>query len=412
MKNIGFTLLLLLSIVNAQTEKLIPYRKGELWGFCTPDKKMVIPCKYDETTPFENGVAMVKINEKWGLIDIKGKEILAPKYKLIQKFQKNGLAVVANDDYLEGLINLSGKEIIPCKYSQILRFSDGLAGFLDKTVNLYGFIDETGKVIIKPTYRNIYPIFENGRTWVQNEKNQYFFIDKQGNPLFNQDFDYVFNFEGNLAPVKLNKKYGLIDINGKLVVPYQYDELLTYGHGLFSFSKNEKCYVLDDSGKEILKDLPYDFLSFLSKNLFCVSYDNNKLDEIDAKYGVINRQNKVVLSLDYDYIGNYSEGLIAACKNKKWGFVDSTGKVIIPFEYKDRIMEVSESLEALEFCEGFAIVPVKDNYWIYIDKTGKPLNGKNYLFASKFNNGLAYVCSDNYGKCGYIDKNGVEYWED
>ncbi|MDP3284716.1 MAG: WG repeat-containing protein, partial [Desulfobacterales bacterium] len=36
----------------AKLPDLIPYRKGTKWGFCDKNKKIVIPCKYDRTMPF------------------------------------------------------------------------------------------------------------------------------------------------------------------------------------------------------------------------------------------------------------------------------------------------------------------------------------------------------------------------
>jgi len=33
-------------------QELIPYRKGDKWGYCTPDKKIVIAPKYDDSTRF------------------------------------------------------------------------------------------------------------------------------------------------------------------------------------------------------------------------------------------------------------------------------------------------------------------------------------------------------------------------
>ena len=39
--------------------QLIPYRKGDKWGFCTPDKKIVINCEYDFVETFLNGKASV-----------------------------------------------------------------------------------------------------------------------------------------------------------------------------------------------------------------------------------------------------------------------------------------------------------------------------------------------------------------
>jgi len=49
-------------------QELIPYRKGDKWGFCTPDKKVVVQPKYDDGIRFfDEGLAWVLLNGKWGL---------------------------------------------------------------------------------------------------------------------------------------------------------------------------------------------------------------------------------------------------------------------------------------------------------------------------------------------------------
>jgi len=47
-------------------QELIPYRKGDKWGFCTPDKKIVITPKYDDARRFIEGLAQAKLNGKRG----------------------------------------------------------------------------------------------------------------------------------------------------------------------------------------------------------------------------------------------------------------------------------------------------------------------------------------------------------
>ena len=76
-----------------QNQELIPYRKGDKWGFCTPDKKVVIQPKYDDALPFHEGLARVELNGKYGIIDKTGKEIVPPKYGYVWDFQE-GLAWV------------------------------------------------------------------------------------------------------------------------------------------------------------------------------------------------------------------------------------------------------------------------------------------------------------------------------
>lgn len=47
----------LLALVKPQ---LIPYRKKDKWGFCTPDKTIVIDCIYDNVEMFSKGIARVE----------------------------------------------------------------------------------------------------------------------------------------------------------------------------------------------------------------------------------------------------------------------------------------------------------------------------------------------------------------
>lgn len=63
-----------LNTINAQTD-LIPYRKGNKWGFIDKTGKIVIPCKYNTAYPFDKGIAWVRLNDaKRGYISKNGTE--------------------------------------------------------------------------------------------------------------------------------------------------------------------------------------------------------------------------------------------------------------------------------------------------------------------------------------------------
>lgn len=52
--------------------QLIPYRKIDKWGFCTPDKTIVIDCIYDKVEPFSKGIARVEKEGKSTFINKEG----------------------------------------------------------------------------------------------------------------------------------------------------------------------------------------------------------------------------------------------------------------------------------------------------------------------------------------------------
>jgi hypothetical protein len=95
---------------------------------------------------------------------------------------------------------------------------------------------------------------------------------------------------------------------------------------------------------------------------------------------------------------------VKGLKNK-WGFVDGTGKEVIPFKY----------VVAQEFSEGLAAVK-KHSGWGFIDTTGYAVIRYKYQSVGKFSEGMVRVSSDyfdsydglmRYSKWKFIDKNGL-----
>ena len=103
----------------------------------------------------------------------------------------------------------------------------------------------------------------------------------------------------------------------------------------------------------------------------------------------------ILVAPKYDYIYSYNEGLIGVKLNDKWGFVDKTGREIIPLKYDG----------VGSFYEGLAEVKLNGK-WGFIDKTGKEVIPFKYDSTGFFSEGLAEVKLN--GKRGFIDKTGKE----
>ena len=97
----------------------------------------------------------------------------------------------------------------------------------------------------------------------------------------------------------------------------------------------------------------------------------------------------------YDYVGCFIEGLAKVRLKGKYGFVDKTGREVIPCMY-DSAGVFSDRLAKVEL----------NGRWGVIDKTGKEVIPFKYAWAGEFKEGLAPVQLN--GKCGYIDKSGKE----
>lgn len=106
---------------------------------------------------------------------------------------------------------------------------------------------------------------------------------------------------------------------------------------------------------------------------------------------------KITVEPQFDELFSYKEELCCAEKGERFGFVDRTGNIIIPFDYEC----------ALSFSEGLASVG-KKGLMGYIDKENNIVINFEYDAATSFNQGEARVKKD--GKWGALkllkDDNG------
>ena len=66
---------------------------------------------------------------------------------------------------------------------------------------------------------------------------------------------------------------------------------------------------------------------------------------LNGKWGFIDESGKVVIPFIFKGIGEFSEGLVSVMRGvSEWGFIDKTGKVFIQFIY-DEAVDFSEGLK-------------------------------------------------------------------
>ena len=118
--------------------------------------------------------------------------------------------------------------------------------------------------------------------------------------------------------------------------------------------------------------------------------------EQNKKWGFIDKTGRVVIPCLWMVVRPFSEGLARVeDENEKWGFISKTGRVVIPCLWTN----------ARCFSEGLAMVRDDNKKWGFIDKTGRVIIPCQWENAFSFSNGLANVKDDN-GVWKYIDKSG------
>ena len=102
--------------------------------------------------------------------------------------------------------------------------------------------------------------------------------------------------------------------------------------------------------------------------------------------------------LEFDRVGDFSEGFAAVKKDGKWEYINTKGEQIIAYEFDG----------ARNFNEGFAAVK-KDGKWEYINSKGEQIIAYEFDGARNFKEGFAAVVKDH--KWGYINTKGEQIVE-
>lgn len=117
---------------------------------------------------------------------------------------------------------------------------------------LWGLKDAEGKVLVEPIYDEFYGFAgENLAVVLKNEK--YGYIHKSGKVHIAPVYQDAFDFEGGVAVVKQDQKYGVINVQNAVVVPFKYNEIHTLDdEGNFTAKQHDKWGIIDSKGKTIL----------------------------------------------------------------------------------------------------------------------------------------------------------------
>ena len=224
--------------------------------------------------------------------------------------------LVNSDDYsLEGLARITTGEY------ELYDFHDGYAAI--KKDNKLGIINKKGDIIASPIYHPCVNYDLNGSSCYAfmaeermrlgkriSDKLKYGFIDKDGKEIIPFIYDEANNFVNGLALVRKNGKRGYIDKDGKEVIPLIYKYAVPFFGNMALVSKDaNKCYYIDRSGKMIA---PFDFVY---ANIFSMTKEGIIVWNDDKKQGFVNNEGKLVLRCIYDDISlGYCDDLLCVQK--------------------------------------------------------------------------------------------------
>lgn len=396
------------------------------------NKVMAIPLDgIASNIPYEKSVLTYEKDQKYGLINLEGKVIVKPNYEEIQGLTyKEGELLVKKDNKF-GVINIKGAEIIKTEYNSIVadNFYDDeskyeKAGYIvgknvDSNYN-YGYIRYDGKILLKPEYTAISRIIDK-----EDTENIYLIVQNKTKVGLIKNKDLIINFEykeleynkeNDVLTARKNAKSGILDLQGKEILPIRYDELSINGIYIYTKDENEeKCF--DITGKEI-KGKKYKSMNKIGNGKFYLVIDENSL------YGLLDQERKTLIESKYSYLEYLFEDYFIAY-DKELGIINSNDEKIVEFKYdvlskiedsnvvqaknisKNTVELFSKEMKSLGIFKN-AVITKKDNHIeVNYEKYTKYFNldGKELLNTEVYYNNKLFSVENN-GKWGFKDKNG------
>lgn len=233
--------------------------KNNKCGIANIHGNILVPLIYDELIWADYGLIAAEVGSKWGFIDINGIVRIDFNYELVATFYKEKTVVYLNGKC--GLMDIYGNILTPIIYDSIL--------FLKNDIIL----------MIKYFLRG-----EKYEIYGKTEKTNF-------QHLYNQ-FKYNFDDNPELILAKSYSKYGIIKINGDVVLKAKYDKIYCHKNKNMLIVRLKEKHGIIDYNDNILLPIKYDYISSQEvikdgKNLiYSIVLLNNKL-------GVINEKNEV-----------------------------------------------------------------------------------------------------------------------
>ena len=129
------------------SKKLTPKWNGSKEGYIDDNGDWAIDPVFDEADFFGDGIARVRVEDKWGWIDTNGGWVIKPRFKDARNFVEDRAAVKVYGEKWS-YIDRDGKRITMSTFDSARDFSYGFAAVEVK--DEWGFINRDGEMVIKP----------------------------------------------------------------------------------------------------------------------------------------------------------------------------------------------------------------------------------------------------------------------
>ena len=416
------------------------------WGALDMNGKEILPCIYDYISLTDrlrwkdsSGIYLrIELNGKMGLFDINGKQltpiefdkvevaygyIIAKKegtcamfdmdmnmilpflYSSIVPFPEKQIIYVRHGESV-GCIDFTGKKILPGSYSSVWWKDDAVyITEYSYPKDLKGLIDHKGNRLIPSAYENIIHLGGTRYMAVRPKTQMIEVWDVANGNVLESDYAYDDILEDNFI-VKSDKKYGVVDKNFKIIIPFEYDKIEKLWSQKMLKVRVEKKWGLIDYSNNLLAPIEYDNFNVAKDRSDIVLACKRK------KWGVYSlNDNALTIPIIHTDM-RWAYGCLQVEYDGKWGIINydgtsfmGSGDAPAPKTPKKKTPKpVCKFDDVRKFCDGIAAVQYKDK-WGYIDLNGNIIYPMTCDRVEDFRDGFGQI--EIGGKTTVIDKTGT-----
>ncbi len=205
------------------------------------------------------------------------------------------------------------------------------------TSGAISFIDRFGNSLQSKTYLSISDASYSDLMIYNSKRNDTIYqglLSRQLEEVTPAIFSSIISFEHGFKVQDIQKRNGLLNVEGKLIVPFDL-EALTINYRRDNFivftqyvevpnGKMQCSGLIDSTGKLLLPAVYWEIGTFYNK-ITTVKKDN--------KWGLINRSGELLCPIIYDSFGQLHRNFIEVTINGKLGLLNLSGKVILEPNY-------------------------------------------------------------------------------
>jgi hypothetical protein len=293
---------------------LIALSRNGLQGVVNYQNKPVLPFEKREIKEITEKFIISEERGKYFLYDNSGHQIYKDGFDYVRDYENNGFRAVAN--------KIEGKT-----YEYIT--PECLTGKPDTIIKNhmnFGYINRNGEIIVSMKYQSASSYADNlvvvTKGFNDGEK-ETFLLDTVGNIVLSTSYDDLYpldqpNDESLYYVATLKQKFGLINLKGKVILPFEYKRIYEF-HNLdilFVEDFSNSCHLINLSNK----------ILYTAKQYRNEIINSNYIELPNKKFLIFPDGKSVIIDLEGNVLYSFPEQNVQLTKLDKIDVIEVIGK--------------------------------------------------------------------------------------